>query len=121
MFFFEFADTSEETKNYEIVDDKATLHQFRYINDVPLNKSNPGVRVNFLEYMQTDFKGKETLFSWVTNIRINEGNVFALMKGGRARWKIENKTFNTLKNLGYNLRPLHKWLSGKKSMISKSV
>ena len=25
------------------------------------------------------------------------------MKGGRARWKIENETFNTLKNQGYNL------------------
>jgi hypothetical protein len=24
------------------------------------------------------------------------------MKGGRARWRIENETFNTLKNQGYN-------------------
>jgi hypothetical protein len=24
------------------------------------------------------------------------------MKGGRARWKIENETFNTLKNQGYH-------------------
>ena len=29
-------------------------------------------------------------------------NVFHLMRGGRARWKIENETFNTLKNQGYN-------------------
>jgi len=111
-FLFDFANASEETKDYEIVDDKGVLHQFRYINDVALNKSNPDVRVNFLEYMQTDSKGKETLFSWVTNIRINEGNVFALMKGGRARWKIENETFNTLKNLGYNFE--HNYGHGKK-------
>ncbi len=25
-----------------------------------------------------------------------------LMRGGRARWKIENETFNTLKNQGYH-------------------
>lgn len=25
-----------------------------------------------------------------------------LMRGGRARWSIENETFNTLKNQGYN-------------------
>jgi hypothetical protein len=25
------------------------------------------------------------------------------MRGGCARWKIENETFNTLKNQGYNL------------------
>jgi hypothetical protein len=111
-FLFDLANASEETKDYEIVDEKGVLHQFRYINDVPLNKSNPEVHVNFLEYMQTDSKGKETLFSWVTNIRINEGNVFAIMKGGRARWKIENETFNTLKNLGYNFE--HNYGHGKK-------
>ncbi len=62
--------------------------------------------------MQTDPKGKETLFSWATNIRINQDNVFTLMKGGRARWKIENETFNTLKHLGYNFE--HNYGHGKK-------
>jgi hypothetical protein len=62
--------------------------------------------------MQTDPKGKETVFSWVTNIRITQANAFALMKGARARWKIENETFNTLKNLGYNLE--HNYGHGKK-------
>lgn len=28
--------------------------------------------------------------------------MYALMRGGRARWKIENETFNTLKNQGYH-------------------
>ena len=31
-----------------------------------------------------------------------EENAFELMRGGRARWKIENETFNTLKNQGYH-------------------
>lgn len=111
-FLFDLADASEEAKHHEILDDKGFLHQFRYLNDVALNKSNPDVRVNFLEYMQTDPKGKEIFFSWVTNIRINQDNVFALMRGGRARWKIENETFNTLKNLGYNFE--HNYGHGKK-------
>lgn len=111
-FLFDLADASEEAIDYEILDEKGFLHQFRYLNDVPLNKSNPDVRVNFLEYMQTDPKGKETLFSWVTNIKITQDNVFALMRGGRARWKIENETFNTLKNLGYNFE--HNYGHGKK-------
>ncbi|MFY7843160.1 MAG: hypothetical protein ACOVOR_04005 [Rhabdochlamydiaceae bacterium] len=52
-----------------------------------------------MEYMQTDPQGKEIVFSWVTNIHITQNNVFTLMKGGgHARWKIENETFNTLKN-----------------------
>lgn len=99
---FAALDSSEKTQYHEILDEKGFLHQFRFLNDVALNKSNPDVRVNVLEYMQTDPKGRETVFSWVTNMHITQTNVFALMKGGRARWKIENETFNTLKNLGYN-------------------
>jgi hypothetical protein len=113
-FLFDLADASEETKEYEIWDDRGFFHQFRYINDVSLNKSNQEVHVNFLDYMQTDPKGKETHFSWVTNIEINPNNVFALMKGGRARWKIENETFNTLKNYGYNFE--HNYGHGKKHL-----
>jgi hypothetical protein len=29
--------------------------------------------------------------------------VLTLVKGGRSRWKIENETFNTLKNQGYHI------------------
>lgn len=113
-FLFDSAESSEETVYHEILDDKGFLHQFRYLNGVILNKSNPDVSVNFLEYMQTDPKGKETVFSWVTNIQITQDNVFAIMKGGRARWKIENETFNTLKNLGYNFE--HSYGHGKKNL-----
>lgn len=103
---------SEKTQYHEILDEKGFLHQFRFLNDVALNKSNPDVRVNVLEYMQTDPKGRETIFSWVTNMHITQTNAFALMKGGRARWKIENETFNTLKNLGYNFE--HNYGHGQK-------
>ncbi len=109
---FDAVEASEKTRYYEFRDEKGFMHQFRYLNDVALNKSNPDLRVNFLEYMQTDPKGKETLFSWVTNIHITQNNVFALMRGGRSRWKIENETFNTLKNLGYNFE--HNYGHGKK-------
>lgn len=112
QFLFDAVEASKKTRYYEFRDECGFLHQFRYLNDIVLNKSNPDVRVNFLEYMQTDPKGKETLFSWVTNIHITQTNVFALMKGGRSRWKIENETFNTLKNLGYNLE--HNYGHGKK-------
>jgi hypothetical protein len=113
-FLFSAIETSEESNEYEVLDKDGFLHQFRYVNDVALNKGNPDTRVNFMEYMQTDPKGKETLFSWVTNITINQNNVFQLMRGGRARWKIENETFNTLKNLGYNFE--HNYGHGKKHL-----
>ena len=83
--------------------DRATglVHRFRFVNDVPLNESHAALRVNFIEYWEM---GAERVqhFSWVTDLRVSQRNVYHLMRGGRARWKIENETFNTLKNQGYN-------------------
>jgi hypothetical protein len=76
-------------------------HRFRFVNDVPLNASNGDVRVNFIEYWEMSDE-KVQHFSWVTDLWVSRRNVFHLMRGGRARWKIENETFNTLKNQGYN-------------------
>src|SRR3989475_6150472 len=77
------------------------LHRFRFVNDMPLNASTTDVRVNFIEYWAMS---GDTIqhFSWVTDLRVSKRNVYRLMRGGRARWKIENETFNTLKNQGYN-------------------
>jgi hypothetical protein len=77
------------------------VHRFRFVNDVPLNASNVDVRVNFIEYWEIS-PDKVQHFSWVTDLRVSRRTVFHLMRGGRARWKIENETFNTLKNQGYH-------------------
>jgi len=76
-------------------------HRFRFVSDVPLNESHADLRVNFLECWEWD---KDTVqhFSWVTDLRVTKGTVYQLMRGGRARWRIENETFNTLKNQGYH-------------------
>ena len=38
------------------------------------------------------------------------------MRAGRSRWKVENETFNTLKNLGYNLE--HNYGHGKQHLAT---
>ena len=87
---------------YERHDRAAGLvHRFRFVNDVPLNASRADVRVNFIEYWESG-QDRVQHFSWVTDLRVSTRNVYKLMRGGRARWKIENETFNTLKNQGYN-------------------
>jgi hypothetical protein len=102
QFLFEQIESSDHTQEYEERTNDGHYHQFRFVNGISLNKSNQDIKVNLIEYRQTDPKGKETNFSWVTNIYVSAINVMKIMKGGRARWKIENETFNTLKNLGYN-------------------
>ena len=79
---------------------KGVHHRFRFVSDMPLNEAHADLRVNFLECWET-IKGKVQHFSWVTDLRLNKGTVHRLMQGGRARWRIENETFNTLKNQGY--------------------
>jgi hypothetical protein len=105
-----------KTTDIEFLDqgDKLKAHFFRFMNQVPLNKSNPDLLVNLLEYWQIDKDEKITKFSWVTDIPITKENVFQLMRAGRARWKVENETFNTLKNQGYNLG--HNYGLGKKNL-----
>jgi len=94
------ADEAGEVSHFEI-EKEGVLHRFRFLNDVPLNESNADVRVIFLEYWEIK-SGKTRHFSWVTDFTITGKNTFDLMRGGRARWKIENETFNTLKNQGYH-------------------
>jgi Transposase DDE domain len=80
---------------------KGVQHRFRFVSDMSLNASNAALRVNFLECWETA-KGKTQHFSWVTDLHLNKGTVYRLMQGARARWRIENETFNTLKNQGYH-------------------
>jgi Transposase DDE domain len=76
-------------------------HRFRFVSDVPLNASHADLQVNFLECWEWDGDQVQH-FSWVTDLRVNKGTVYQIMRGGRARWRIENETFNTLKNQGYH-------------------
>jgi len=62
------------------------LHRFHFVNQVPLNASNPDLLVNFLEYWEVTDKGEQH-FSWITDFTIERSNVYTLMRAGRARWK----------------------------------
>lgn len=103
----------KELHTYKITLEGIT-HEFEYVNNVLLCNSSPKLRVNFIQYTQTDKKGKKTTFTWITNIKLANNKLFALMKAARARWKIENETFNTLKNLGYHFE--HNYGHGKEHL-----
>lgn len=85
-----------------------------YINKLELNASSPDTLVNMLYVVQTDSKGKETIFSYVTDIALSKRNVTKIMVIGRSRWKIENETFNTLKNQGYQFE--HNFGHGQRNL-----
>ena len=108
------AEHAGRVTDYERHDRAAGLvHRFRFVNDVPLNASHADLRVNFMEYWEIS-DDKVQHFSWVTDLRVSKRTVFHLMRGGRARWKIENETFNTLKNQGYNFE--HNYGHGQQNL-----
>ncbi|MEL7221133.1 MAG: transposase [Bacteroidota bacterium] len=100
----------KQIKTHTIHQDGCT-HYFEWVNHIPLNNTDGALRINFLHYQQTNPKGKNTTFTWVTDIKITSKRCYAIMRTARARWKIENETFNTLKNLGYHFE--HNYGHGK--------
>jgi len=106
-----------ETQAYMQTDAKSHRHYFRYLNDVSLNATQPDLKVNFLEYTETDASGKQVYHSsWVTDFILSTENLMKIMRAGRARWKIENETFNTLKNQGYRFE--HNFGHGKQHLAN---
>jgi hypothetical protein len=98
------ADEDNRSHTLTLEDADGTLHHFRWLKDLAVNKSHADVRVAMLDYWEipaanSTKKGKH--FSWITDLDFDEHSVYDLMRGGRARWHIENETFNTLKNQGY--------------------
>ena len=90
-------------QHWESTDGDGNHHRFRVLERVALNKTNEDLEVNVLEYWETKPNGKRQHFSWVTDLPVNRDIAMKIMRAGRARWRIENETFNTLKNAGYNL------------------
>lgn len=121
-YLFKQADSSSDTEEVEIEGEDGDNHRFRYVNNVSLNASNKDLKVNFLEYTETrpgtkkKPESKTTRFSWVTDIQLNRNNLMRVMRAGRARWRIENETFNTLKNQGYHFE--HNFGHGNRNLSS---
>jgi hypothetical protein len=126
-FLFEYlraADEAGRTQTDTQVDSvTGVLHHFRFHAGVPLNESHPDHLVNVLEYWEIhptkivkkiERPGKVQYFSWITDFVLTPDNLDTVMRGGRARWKIENETFNTLKNQSYNFE--HNYGHGQQNL-----
>lgn len=96
--------------------DEKGKHRFGYTNDLALNDSNTDIRVHMLYYEWTNNKGEVTVFTWITSIKLTKSNIYKVMRMGRSRWKIENETFNTLKNQDYNFE--HNFGHGKQNLCT---
>ena len=93
------------------------LYRYRWLHDVPLRAGDDALKVNWFEIEIRNPQGETTYRnSFITDLPVGRENVVELAACGRARWKIENETFNVLKNKGYNLE--HSFGHGKQNLAA---
>jgi hypothetical protein len=96
---------------------KRATHIYRWLSAVPLRASRDAITVNWFSLEILNAKGKRTYYnSFVTDLPVTPDTVAELAACGRARWKIENETFNVLKSNGYHLE--HNFGHGKKTLAA---
>ena len=94
-----------------------STRRYRWMNGVPLRDGKDALAVNWLEIEIVNAAGEVTYRnSFVTDLPVNRKTVARRAAGGRARWKIENGSFNVLKNQGYNLE--HNFGHGKQNLAA---
>lgn len=87
--------------------------RYRWIEAVPIRDGKDALLVNWISLQIVNAKGRvKYSMAWVTSLPVNKDNVAQIAACGRARWKIENESFNVLKNHGYELE--HNFGHGKK-------
>ena len=71
------------------------VHRYRWLRDVPLRDGRDALVVNWFEIEIVNPAGETTSHnSFVTSLPVGLDSVVELAACGRARWKIENETFN---------------------------
>lgn len=112
-------DAGDEGKLHSLkmdkIDKKGSSSVTQWATAMPLNASHNDLLVNYFDH--TEFAadgGVSKRFSWVTDLAIKESTIGLLVRSGRSRWRIENETFNTLKNQGYHFE--HNYGHGQQNL-----
>jgi hypothetical protein len=94
---------------------KKLTHRYRWFCGAPLREGNDALMVDWIGLTISDAKGKVTYDgAFLTSLRVTRENVAEIAACARARWKIENESFNVLKNNGYHLE--HNFGHGKENL-----
>jgi len=81
------------------------IYTYRYANKLPLRGDQEAFEVNWCELTITREDTGEQLYknAFITDFEVTENTVEAIVRDGRARWKVENENNNVLKTKGYHL------------------
>ena len=90
-------------------------YRYRWFTGAPLRDGKDAIAVNWIGVTIADAKGKITYDgAFATSLDVSRETVAEIAACARARWKIENESFNILKNNGYHLE--HNFGHGKENL-----
>jgi len=111
---YDFINGAEPERHVETIRKGKAVEtrRYRWITAVPLRDGKDAALVNWIAFEIFDRHGAvKYAIAWVTSLPVSKANVALIAAAGRARWKIENETFNVMKNHGYELE--HNFGHGK--------
>jgi hypothetical protein len=118
-FLYDFIDGAEPEVFEKVVrrGKRSETHRYKWFSDVPISGAKDATLVNWVCMETIDKTGKtKSTKAFVTSLQVTRDNVSEIVAAGRTRWKIENETFNVMKNNGYELE--HNFGHGKKFLAA---
>ena len=96
----------------------AEIHTYRYANKLALRGDQSALEVNWCELTITREDTGELIYknAFATDFEVTETTVEAIVRDGRARWKVENENNNVLKTKGYHIE--HNFGHGNQHLAS---
>lgn len=88
-------ETFEDNINYH---NEVNIKNYFLSSNIEFN----GNLINVFKYKETN-KNKETIFRYISNIKISNSNIKEVVELGRKRWKIENEGFYMQKHRTFNI------------------
>lgn len=77
----------------------SSLKNYFLVKDYQYNKYT----FNIVRFIETGKSEKNKVFTYITNIPVNDDNIEKIIAMGRQRWKIENEGFNNQKNIYFDI------------------
>jgi hypothetical protein len=96
----------------------AEIYTYRYANKLRLNGEPDASEVGWCEVTITREDTGEQLYknAFITDFEVTDTTVEAIVRDGRARWKVENENNNVLKTKGYHIE--HNFGHGNQHLAS---
>lgn len=96
----------------------AEIYTYRYANKLRMNGEPDALEVGWCEVTITRQDTGEQLYknAFITDFEVTDTTIEAIVRDGRARWKVENENNNILKTKGYHIE--HNFGHGNQHLAS---